>query len=251
MTGLRLLCAWTLATFLVPSPALASTADWFIIALGAPDYAPIIEKGQSADDFMAFVPRRVLVAPSDIPVIAGKYSIPAGTLFVPVDGDGSGKVCEMARHLGSAFTCLIDRDHDGAYESYFGQQVFSEFYFGSHFKEEHFTPLVEPRALRELDPLTQIAPIKAKLTFAGGSPKGKMRFRVCLGEPSGTSAWAKGLYKNMCIAKEYSADGALPGQEIDVFGLHVKIEPAGEKSVKVSVDPAQRRTMATFAGRAF
>lgn len=230
------------AAVLAGQPAQASTAKWFVKVEASEPLA--MARGETLPAF-SLVPQRAFELSEDARPAGGKFRIPRGTLFVEVGDTGSGKYCAMARHLGSAFHCLADRDHDGSIETYYYQQVFNEFYFGSTFGEDGATALQSPARLRELDPFTQIAPVALGLRFDGGKPGGKVRFKLCVEEPSGAANWRKGLYK-ACLAQELQVD---PGTGIvKLFGIDARVSRLDDKRVSVSIPTDVRIVSVTLGG---
>lgn len=238
-----LLGAALLATAILPgSTALASTADWFVRVQAK---APLeLAKGVTAPA-LTLVPQRVFELSADTLPTGWKFPIQRGTLFVEVDGKGSGKYCGMARHLGSAFHCLADRNRDGTIESYYYQQVFNEFYFGSTFGEDGKTPLEAPAQLRELDPFVQIEPINLGLRFQSGSPGKKMEFKLCVEEPSGAANWRKGLYKT-CLVQGFPVDPATG--RLVLLGIPAQVTRVDDRRVSVAFPADLRIVPVTLSG---
>lgn len=227
---------------LLASKAQASTANWFVRADAK---APLeLARGETVSA-LSLIPQRVFELTSDVIPAGSKFPVRGGSLFVPVDGEKSGKFCAMARHLGSAFHCLADRDGDGSIESYYYQQVFNKFYFGSTFGEDGRVTLQAPANLRELDPFTQIEPIALGLRFNGGKPGTQTRFKLCVEEPSGAANWRKGLYKT-CLRKEFSADPATG--KLDLLGLKAQVDRIDDKRVSITFAPDLRIVPVTFNG---
>lgn len=225
--------------------ARASTASWFVRVEAR---APLeMAKGDTLPA-LSLVPQRVFLLEADATPVGWKVAVPQGTLFVPVDGDASGKFCGMARHLGSAFHCLADRDRDGSPETYYYQQVFNEFYFGSTYSDGPATPLPEPARLRELDPFVQIAPVALGLRYVSGKPGGKLRFRLCIEEPSGAAQWRKGLYKT-CLLQEFPVDPATG--RLPLLGLSAQVARVDDKRVAVSFPADLRVVPVTMGGTTF
>lgn len=241
MIGRLAFAAMALAAML-GAPAEASTAKWFVrLEASAP---LVLARGETAPAF-SLVPQRVFHLEEDVATIGAKVIVPRGTLFVEVGDNGSVKYCAMARHLGSAFHCLADRDGDGSIEAYHYQQVFNEFYFGSTFGENGLARLIAPARLRELDPFTQIAPVAMGLRYAGGAPGGKVRFKLCIEEPSGAANWRKGLYKT-CLNQEIVA--APDTGKLNLFGIEARVARHDDKRVSISIPTDVRIVPMTFRG---
>ncbi len=225
--------------------AEAATAKWFVrLEASAP---LVLAKGETAPAY-SLVPQRVFHLEQDVATLDAKLVVPRGTLFVEVGDNGSGKYCAMARHLGSAFHCLADRNQDGSIETYYYQQVFNEFYFGSTFGEDGVAPLTAPARLRELDPFTQIAPVAMGLRYVGGAPGKKVRFKLCVEEPSGAANWRKGLYKT-CLNLEIVAEPATG--KLTLFGIEARVVSHDSKRISVSIPAATRIVPMTFQGTVF
>lgn len=223
-------------------PAGASTAKWFVrLEANAP---LVLAKGETAPAF-SLVPQRVFELEDDVATVGAKVAVPRGTLFVEMGDNGSGRYCAMARHLGSAFHCLADRERDGTIETYFYQQVFNEFYFGSTFGESGVAALNVPARLRELDPFKQIAPVALGLRFVSGTPGGKVRFKLCVEESSGAANWRKELYKT-CLAREFVAEPV--SGKLNLLGIEARVAKHDDKRVSVSIPTDIRIVPITFSG---
>ena len=223
-------------------PAHASTANWFVRVEAREPLA--IAKGE-AKPALSLVPQRVFELSANATPVGSKFFVPRGTLFVEVGETGSRNYCAMARHLGSAFHCLADRDGDGTIETYYYQQVFNEFYFGSTSGQDGITALLEPVKLRELDPFTQISPVALGIRYEGGKPGGKVRFKLCIEEPSGAAQWSKGLYKT-CLAQQFQVDPATG--TLVLFGINVIVSPLDDKRAAVSFPADVRIVPVTLGG---
>jgi hypothetical protein len=220
----------------------ASTADWFVRVQA--DTPLAIAKGATVPA-LKLLPQRVFELAADATPVGSKYPVQRGTLLIEVDGKGSGKYCGMARHLGSAFHCLADRDLDGTVESYYYQQVFNEFYFGSTFGEDGKTPLQAPAQLRELDPFAQIEPVNLGLRFHAGSPGKKMEFKLCVEEPSGAAHWRKGLYKT-CLDQSFPVDTQTG--KLVLLGISAQVTRVDDRRVSITFPGDLRIVPVTLSG---
>lgn len=224
------------------STANASTAAWFVRVDAREPVT--LAKGETRPAF-SLMPQRVFLLGGDVPLPGGRFAIPQGTLFLEIDAPGSGRVCAMARHLGSAFHCLADRDRDGTFETYFYQQVFNEFHFGSVFRDEAVKAIEAPAQLRELDPFVDIAPVVMGLRLDSGKPGGKLAFKLCVEEPSGAAQWRKGLYKT-CLTRNFVPDPATG--TMTIFGIEAQVARVDHRQVSVSFPSQVRVVPVTFDG---
>lgn len=222
--------------------AQASTANWFVRVQASTPL--VIAKGATVPA-LQLIPQRVFELAADVTPVGSKYPVQRRTLFVEVDGNGSGKYCGMARHLGSAFHCLADRDRDGTIESYYYQQVFNEFYFGSTFGEDGKAPLQAPAMLRELDPFAQIQAVNLGLRFDAGSPGKKMTFRLCVEEPSGAAHWRRGLYKS-CLLQTFPVDPQTG--KLALLGIASQVSRVDDRRVSITFPADLRIVPVTLSG---
>ena len=101
-----------------------------------------------------------------------------GTLMVPVD-ESLRKFCRFERHLGSAFGCLSDSDADGRLDTYFGTQVFKEFFTGSVGDDGGHETLKAPVSINEVDPHSRSPQIDLEFLYLGKSGD-KISYQFCL-----------------------------------------------------------------------
>jgi len=105
-------------------------------------------------------------------------AIPRATLMVPLEDD-SHSACTLRTLAGSAFACLSDTDGDGAYDTFFGTQVFNEIFFGSIGDDGGFSPLVQRVNLLAVDPKVETPKIDIAVK-PKSIVKSKLIYTVCV-----------------------------------------------------------------------
>ena len=155
--------------------AVRHSVSWTVVAN---DGTIMIPRGK----FTAFgriVPEKLFRIDEDaIGSKKGRIAIPKSRLMIPIDGDST-KVCELLEHLGSSFDCLTDTNGDGAFDTFFGTQVFNSFMIGSIGDDGGFEPLVKPVLASAVDPLTETPLIELGIRYLGLS-KNQIKFELCV-----------------------------------------------------------------------
>lgn len=180
------------------------------------------------------VPARLFELSDDAFVSKGQIGyLKRGTLMVPVD-DSLRKYCRFERHLGSAFGCLSDSEGDGRLDSYFGTQVFKEFFTGSVGDDGGYEILNAPVSFREVDPYTSAPAIDLEFLYLGRSGD-KISYQLCMSKKINDgikfyqSPKRKG-YSVVCSAR-IRTNLAEPARAKAEFGVGLEIERADAKTL--------------------
>lgn len=168
-------------------------------------------------------------------------AVPAGRLMIPVDDQGR-KLCDLERHRGSAFACLADTDNDGRFDTYFGVQVFKEYFFGSVGGDESQESLRLPVTASAASPVQDAPVIPIEFLYVGNSTDGKFRYKICTSKTSeqkvvfGRVDGDKHLSR-YCFGETRSA---IIGTPFDVIGVQIMpIKLAGNLLI-ARVTPGER-----------
>ena len=231
----------------VPACA-ASTAHWYAIDRDVAEERIELAKGISVP-LLTLVPQRLYKLSARAVVLNSTAYIPEGTLMMPV-GDGSDrKLCAVERHLGSAFRCLSDVDGNGSFDTFFAQQVFNEFYFGSAFSDEAVGSLYNEVNVAELDPFTEGPVSELRIMFIGGGGETALRFKTCTHPKSASSTWRlNGLYDEKCLKKEIKVLGRGFPREFQFYGADIVVNGIVDGKLDVVVKHKANVTGAIFLG---
>ena len=235
----------------------------FLTAASAPKYkglwlfdpvvdssSTIFEKGKY-QKIGRVVPARLFQLSGDSAVSAGLIGyLGRGTLMVPVD-DSMRKFCRLERHLGSAFGCLLDSDGDGQLETFFGTQVFKEFFTGSVGDDGGHEPLTQPISFVEVDTLSESPEIDIELVYLGKSKKNQAIYQFCFSKKIADnkkfyqSPLRKG-FSVICSEKFRTAIG--PITKIEGFGVEITLASADNKTMLVESIRSTGKAFETSSG---
>lgn len=171
-----------------------------------------------------------------------------GTLMVPVD-ESLRRFCRFERHLGSAFGCLSDSDGDGRLESYFGTQVFKEFFTGSVGDDGGHESLATSVPVVEVDSFLESPQIDLEFVYLGKSKKDEVRYQFCLSKKITDNikfyqSRSRTGYSVVC-SMEFRANLTKTAGKIDGFGVEIEIAGADAKTAGAKISARTNNTFET------
>ena len=185
------------------------------------------------------VPVRLFKLLDDASVPSGPISyLSKDTLIVPADNELK-KFCRFERHMGSAFGCLRDADGDGRFESYYGAQVFKEFFVGTVGDEGGSEALNSPISYKEVNPSVDAPEIDLEFVYLGKKNDNKILFRFCFskkiydGRTFYQSRHRKG-YSVIC-STDILSDPAMAETH---FGVNIVANHVDDKMLKALISPS-------------
>lgn len=207
------------------------SAAWLVPGRGGPSQV-LNRRSDKYFEISRIFPAKLFVASSNAVVATKKGDVVAiqkGQLMVPLD-DRPDSVCELLRHAGSAFTCLRDTDGDGAFDTYFGTQVFNAIFLGSTGDDGGFERLISPIHLSEVDPRGQSPEIYLDVRYEGFS-SGLLSYTSCL-----RITWEDKYYPSRsCSSRPVKAE--LDGSNrAAIYGQKISFAGVGQKPPTVTVD---------------
>lgn len=162
--AIGLLTAAVAAAAPAPRKATIHEARWMVIGSDAAAETVAVKKGTGVI-VARIAPRRLFRLEGDVTTKNGFLALRKGTLMVPLADDPK-SACELLRSVGSAFYCLTDNDGDGRFDSFFGTQVFQEFFVNSLGDDGGFQP-VAPVAWTPVDPKTAAPDFPVTVVYKG------------------------------------------------------------------------------------
>ncbi len=173
-----------------------------------------------------------------------------GTLMVPVDGSLR-KLCRLERHGGSAFACLSDTDGDGLLDTYFGTQVFKEFFTGSVGDDGGFEPLVRKVSFKEVDPALKAPEINLEFEYVGRGKNSTLLFRFCLSKKimDGRKYYQSSSRKGYSVICTFDTRAATESPvKIQAFGVGLEVVRFDKTAMEIKFIPVSERTFTTVSG---
>jgi hypothetical protein len=209
----------------------------------------VFEKGKYQKIGRA-VPARMFELRDDSFVAKGAITyLGRGTLMVPVDSSLR-RFCRFERHLGSAFGCLSDTDGDGKLDSYFGAQVFKDFFTGTVGDEGGHESLTKPVSFAEIDSFVKSPQIDLEFVYLGKSMQNELVYQFCLSKKItdnlkfySSSSSRKG-YSVLCTThiRNKLTD---KNSNIQGFGVAIEIRSAAEKILEAKLIQPTDQTFET------
>jgi hypothetical protein len=246
----RVFAALLFFVFFTAASAPKYRANWVTLLTDGARGRLIFPKGELVK-IGRVVPARLFQLSSQPKFEKGTFGfLGAGTLMVPVDGTLR-KFCRLERHMGSAFACLSDDDGDGQLDSFFGTQVFKEFFTGSVGDDGGQERLLEPVAFAEVDAFEKSPEIDLEFVFRGGSKDG-ISFQLCLSKKIQDNAkfYQSNLRRGFSIV--CSTLIRLPSRSVEQgfegFGAQFEFARATKEAVEAKVVPSSSRSFETSSG---
>lgn len=180
------------------------------------------------------IPAELYKPVQDISVVTkkGNVHLPAGKLLVRLRDDPR-SLCELKNSRGSAFDCVSDTNGDGKIDTFFGTQVFNEFFLGSIGDDGGFAPLASPVDLAAINPRTGAPKIDLELKLDGLSGN-IVKYRVCL-----NTSWKSKYYsERSCLRRTRQAQLDGTGSAI-IYGQKIRFDGVRGKPPSIYIEYAQ------------